>query len=82
MKITVFPRDVQYHSPVGELLVGGPSRHDGSNETSQESGTVKEHVEGVRYEPEAVGPHPPQQLHKGKGEVQDEEEEKVASCLL
>ena len=39
-------------------------------------------MEGVGDEPKAVGPHTPQQLNKGKGEVKQEEEEEVASPLL
>ena len=39
-------------------------------------------MEGVGDEPQAVGPHTPQQLNKGKGEIEQEEEEEIASSLL
>lgn len=68
--------------PKRELLVSLPASHDGSYQSSQQSSTVKEHVEGIRYEPQAVGPHAIEQLHKGKGEIEEEEEEEVPSGLL
>ena len=60
--------------PIGELLIGLPTSHNSRYEASQESRAVKEHVEGVRDEPQAVSPHAIEQLHKGKGEVQEKEE--------
>ena len=73
---------VQTCIPKRKLLVGLPLGHNGSHESSQESRAVKEHVEGVRDEPQAVGPHAVEQLHKGKGEVQEKEEEQVTRALL
>jgi len=34
-------------------------------------------VEGIGDEAKTVGPHAVEQLHKGKGEVEEEEEEQV-----
>ena len=37
-------------------------------------------MERVRDESEAVGPHSPEQLHKRKRQVEDKEEEQIASA--
>lgn len=68
--------------PIREFFVDLPSCHNGRNEASQECRAVEEHVEGVRDEPQAIGPHAIEQLHKRKGQVQEKKEEEVACSLL
>lgn len=53
--------------PVGEDPGGLPAGHEGSEQAQHQSRAVEQHVETVRDQPQAVGPHAVEQLHEGEG---------------
>ena len=57
------------HTPiaVGVESRGLPARHERCMQTHQQRRGVKQHVEAVGDEPQAVGPRPVRQLHKREG---------------
>ena len=69
-------------SPVGKALVWRPLCHDRGNKAGDQRAAVKEHVKGVGDEAEAVAENAKEELHKGEGQVEDEEEEDAARLAV
>ncbi len=48
-----------------------PSGHEGRKQSQNQSGAIKQHVEAIRDQPQTVGPHTIEELHKCEGLNQD-----------
>lgn len=54
------------HAPVGEDLGGLPAGHEGGEQPQHQCRAVKQHVEAVGDQAQAVGPHAVKQLHESE----------------
>lgn len=59
--------DTKQVAPIRVYPCRFPSGHEGSEESEYQSWAVKQHVEAIRDQTKAVGPHSIEQLHKCEG---------------